>query len=749
MMNQRLSSTNYLVGIKERYTAPAINFIVDNMANDLDKHLSKLAKHPKSNLTADESNGLKWLNSSISEGKIAIVPADKGGATLIVPPEILRKKTLAKLNNTDIYEKIVHDPNHSLYDKLNNLWISGKDQNLVTPQEAKEVVGISHAMKEDGSGPTNRPSTLPIYKPGKPYFYPSPKIHKLNQEELVPGVEPPIRLITALQEGVTKRSDVYITDKYLRPLEVDFCQDLLLDTNDTLLWLDQLDSSLDNTTKKSSRCFSFDFKALYDSLNPNLVIEALQFAMNAYRPEWSEHFKTWITDLIKLSMESSVGMYEDTWYRQCNGVPTGGTPCVQLANIAVYYVLSKTVYNSPELMKNITAIKRYIDDGVGVFNGTKRIFADWITQVNSLLKQYGLNIDEWNVENPGNYVSFLDIKFCFDVNGILQTDLHIKDTDARSYLFYGSAHPNHIYAGIVYSQCLRLRRIINNTERLNNQLQILKNCFFKCNYPKNMVTNISNKVSNMTRIIKLSKTPENVNPKESSIRIVSTCESDSPLINVITKHSPILSLTKSFHEKSVNSNLFQFVKRTGPSLKNKLVSVKDLAMGSKTGKTKPCGHRNCKCCDMISELDKHKINNKVIIPASGTCASYNVIYCFICQLCTKKYVGRTVNQLNSRTNQYRSAFYRVISLHNASIDLLSYEFDNDDGDLFSLGLHLAIDHSCFDRSDLNRFYRVFILQNNCNPASLEVIEHKYIHNLKTLKPFGLNSVNPFSIPLLN
>ena len=271
------------------------------------------------------------------------------------------------------------------------------------------------------------------------------KIHKLPKQDLIPGAEPPIRLITALQEGVTKRSDVFISEKFLRPLELDFCKNLLRDTNDTLLWLDNLDSELDNNIKRGIRCYSFDFKALYDSLSPELVLEALSYAMDECRPEWSNDLKNWILDLTELSLESSVGVYEDTWYIQRNGVPTGGTPCVQLANISVYYVFSKTVlYNNPGLMKHIVAIKRFIHDGSGAFSGTKRMFAEWINKVNQLIKPYGLNIDESSIEDPGQYVSFLDIKFCFDQEGALQTVLHVKETDSRSYLFYGSAHPNHI-----------------------------------------------------------------------------------------------------------------------------------------------------------------------------------------------------------------------------------------------------------------------------------------------------------------
>ena len=97
--------------------------------------------------------------------------------------------------------------------------------------------------------------------------------------ELIPGVEPPIRLITALQDGVTKHSDVFICNKFLRALELDYCKDLLEDTNDALIWLEETNNTIDENIKRNFLCFSFDFKSPYNSLNPVLVIEALNHAM--------------------------------------------------------------------------------------------------------------------------------------------------------------------------------------------------------------------------------------------------------------------------------------------------------------------------------------------------------------------------------------------------------------------------------------------------------------------------------------
>ena len=448
-------------------------------------------------------------------------------------------------------------------------------------------------------------------------------------------------------------------------------------------------------------------------------------------------------------------MFQDKWYRQKNGVPTGGTLCVQLANIAVYYVLSNKVYNNPDLMRNIISSKRYIDDGSGLFRGTKRMFSEWITQVNTEIGTYGLFIDEYSISPPGEYVSFLDINFCIDKYGHLQTDLYVKPTDARSYLYFGSSHPNHVFSGIVFSGCLRLRRIINCNERLAKQLEVLKTCFLECNYPKRMVNNIVEKVKGLNRTLVKKQPPPDPTPS-TEIRVISTFEGDSPLVEVTEAHTSTLSLTRSFSSSSTASfagppkkaNVFGYVKRTGSSLRRKFVKAKELAMGNK-GNTKPCNRPRCKCCEMICDHEELKVNNHRVRPASGSCTSYNIIYMFICSLCTKPYVGRTVNQLNIRTNQHRSAFYKVLEQSKSSSQQSLTKFDckDDDDDIYSLGVHLVNVHGVTEKSDFNDTYRVLILEN-CSPKSMEVLEHKWIHKLKSLRPQGINRSNPFSIPLL-
>ena len=148
-----------------------------------------------------------------------------------------------------------------------------------------------------------------------------------------------------------------------------------------------------------------------------------------------------------------------------NGIPTGGSLCVQLANIAVFFVISKEVYDKPEMMTLVLQIKRYIDDGGGFFPGTEEEFNNWLCKVNERIRPLGLYIDESSFRKSSVYINLHDIQYCFDNEGCLQTDLYIKETDSRSYLNFASAHPNHTFSGNVYSQCLRLRRIIRSVAK--------------------------------------------------------------------------------------------------------------------------------------------------------------------------------------------------------------------------------------------------------------------------------------------
>ena len=171
--------------------------------------------------------GVEWLHEKSTNLEIIVDNADKGGAILVYPPTLAEQKILEKVTDENLYTCMNKDPSDNIYDKLIDIWKNGKENKFVTENEAFRTVGLTE---------NNQKSTASIYKRGDTYFNPSLKIHKMEINDIKPGCNPPSRLITCLQDGVTKRSDVFIAEKWLKPLQKDFCMDIVEDSMDVLVW---------------------------------------------------------------------------------------------------------------------------------------------------------------------------------------------------------------------------------------------------------------------------------------------------------------------------------------------------------------------------------------------------------------------------------------------------------------------------------------------------------------------------------
>ena len=653
--------------------------------------------------------------------EISVCQADKGGAILMVPAKYSEERVRRKLYDERLYVQIKNDPRPTLYQEVIDLWSVGKSEGFVSEFEAKEIVGITERGNK---------STASRFKPGTTYFVPSLKIHKLAPEDIVPGCEIPVRLISCLQEGVTKRSDVFIAHKWLKSLARDYSKDMLKDTNDALKWLEEMEKK-SKKAKKSFTPFTFDFDSLYDRLDPDLVVKALEDAMESCRAHWSKGFMEWMIKVIRLSMESAFGEFKGRFFRAVGGIPTGGSISVELANIAVYFILKTEIFEDDKLMKDIVGIKRFIDDGVGIHTMSERRFSAWKKLVSKKVAKHGMKIKpgDWSVPlDKYHPVNFLDIQFSFDENKSLQTDLFTKPTDARSYLNFSSCHPNYTFSGNVYSQALRLRRIINCDVRLASRLDELKLDFKKSGYPDKMLTNIINKVKVCKRTLDKPDNQGDTEKDEDTIMVISTFGRDKILTDATKKI-----------EKNSESIKFRYVKKTGPSIKSMVVKSKASALGQPYGKTERCNNNaNCKGCNMMSNQDfVVDYYEKKFRSARGKCNSNNLIYYAKCKHCSKGYVGKTTQKLNGRISGHRGKFN--VFLHHDTSQL------NDEDNL--LGLHLFHKHHLNNKTAFDDSYTFTILEK-CNPKYLDLKEHVWGQKLKCVAPYGLNSHDPFGIPVV-
>ena len=123
------------------------------------------------------------------------------------------------------------------------------------------------------------------------------------------------------------------------------------------------------------------------------------------------------------------------------------------------------------------------------------------------------------------------------------------------------------------------------------------------------------------------------------------------------------------------------------------------------------------------------------------CTSKNLIYHLRCKLCEQPYVGKTVHMVANRRNGHRNKFFEYIRLNGIIQGVIV------DKDEYIPGMHLYNDHGINSFGDFNKNFILTILEN-CSPSNLDVKEHLWIQKLRTLNPLGLNSVDPFGLPLL-
>ena len=391
--------------------------------------------------------------------------------------------------------------------------------------------------------------------------------------------------------------------------------------------------------------------------------------------------------------------------------------------------MKEVLYEDKKLMRDIVDIKRFIDDGVGMHCMSDRRFTIWTKTISDKVEEHKMKIKptDWTVPSKEHGpVNFLDILFSFDERKALQTDLFQKPTDSRSYLNFNSCHPNYTFSGNVTSQALRLRRIINNDERLAERLDELEQDFTKCGYPQKMLKNILDKVKKSERSLKTKEKCED--DDDDAVMVISTFGRDRNLVET----------TKKIEKHSENLK-FKYVKKTGPSFRNTLVQSKKSSLGKPHGRTMPCNITPCKACKMVTKRDfVEDINGKKYKTAQGKCNSSNVIYHAQCKHCIKAYVGKTTQYLNGRISGHRGKFYECMRNDD------DIELENDD---HLLGLHLFHKHNLDYKDAFNDSY-VFTILESCNPRDLDLKEHKWIQKLKCVAPYGLNSHDPFGLPLV-
>ena len=129
---------------------------------------------------------------------------------------------------------------------------------------------------------------------------------------------------------------------------------------------------------------------------------------------------------------------------------------------------------------------RFIDDLFFVWTATRAQLEEFMLYLNSLFPFIKLSF-----QMSISQVSFLDVSV-FAHNNRINTKVFFKETDTHLLLHRNSAHPQHVFKGILKSQILRFKRICTSNFDFDEACNTLFEALITRGYKRAFLTHIKN-----------------------------------------------------------------------------------------------------------------------------------------------------------------------------------------------------------------------------------------------------------------
>lgn len=290
--------------------------------------------------------------------------------------------------------------------------------------------------------------------------------------------------------------------------------------------------------------------------------------------------------------------------------------------------------------------KRFIDDCIGIWRGTKRSFDNFVRQLNTETMKYGIKFPIKEVQF-GKTVHFLDLYVYLDSNNIIQYQGYSKPTDAKRYLNPSSFHPRSVFNAIPFSQMLRTLRNNSKPETTTTELELCVKQFENSGYQIEKLNELKQSAIN-----KATETTDNNVQGDTLVFPVHYFDG-------IREFKGVLRSLDNEIQTLIGDTRVMFAVKKGSSIGNSVVRNKQLSILNTVSVNQRCNSGGCRQCPLTNNRTNFTINNKPIqIPKNLNCKSKNIIYMWVCKLCAEKevYFGRTIQECHDRTSGHRGSF---------------------------------------------------------------------------------------------
>ena len=689
--------------------SPKITNFCEQLKTTITTH--KHTHKPNNNLTQKERQALRELKQNKD---IIIKKADKSAGIVILNRRDYENKILGMLSDTNTYTRTDIDDTTDVKKQADNLFTTLYNQHYISKKQFK------HLTEFIAQTPT---------------FYGIPKIHKKDN---------PLRPIVSQINAPTSQVSKYL-DKLLETAEKQIPH-LLQDTTALL----QLIETHKLITPQSI-LVTLDVVSLYTNIpqeeGANYVTEfyteTLQHwhtSSHQLKPIPPETLKT----LILFVLQNTTFTFMEQHYTQNYGTTMGASFSVKFANIYMHMFLTKFL-STRNTLPNPPFLSRLVDDIFFPWHHSEAELHSFIETLNN----HHTTI-KFEMHHSFNEVNFLDTTIYTDkLTHTLHTKLYTKPTHKNQYLHYNSEHPSHVKKAIPYSQALRLKRITDDNNILQTELNTLKEKFLHRGYPQNLVETEINKVhkierQNTLRYKTIQEKSESFNKFTRGgaflpliITYSSSYNKPPALKQQLNQHWHSLLENNEKLKEAFKDSIPQIVYKKGQTLQKQLVSTKHIAPQTTLSdsdqinvqilqelerQAEPyvtkCNHPLCNCCKSIQESNiftSSTTKHTYTIESNMNCNSTNIIYLITCTYCKLQYVGQTKRKLKDRLNDHKSNI-RTNKQTAISIHLNSTPHDT---------THLQI-------------IPIEQIEHN-NPEQIILREQHWINTLQTKYPKGLNN----------
>jgi hypothetical protein len=524
-------------------------------------------------------------------------------------------------------------------------------------------------------------------RPGRVYCL--PKLHKSG----VPG-----RPVCSCSGTLCENTSIII-DWFLKPL-LPSIPSYLRDSYD---FLDRLRSF--GPLPVDSFLVTLDVVALYPSIPHQDGLAALRSFLSDSR--FDSKFVDAIVELSKFVLEHNFFEFDGQFYLQTKGTAIGTTMAVVYAVIFMHVFETAALAGAPF---SPLVWLRFIDDVFMIWPHSEESLSVFVTYLNSINSSI-----QFTYRCSRSSIDFLDILVSKDSDGLVSTDLFIKETDTHQFLHNNSCHPGHIKRSLAFSQTLRYRRICSSVERAR---------FHSDNLEEFLVSRQYGKRSVRFQIEKAFR-------QDLSSRRVSVAD-DNRVNLILTYHPGLPNISVKLRELHDVLSVDPLLARAFPSpprvafrrpknLRDKFIRSR-LPSSSPNDFCGPClGRSDCQLCLVLPHQESIVSSTgqsfRLHCGFNANCKSVFVVYCITCLQCNLQYVGCT-NNFRKRANQHKSIISRRLAKP----------------ECFRLYEHFSqLDHSF---SDVR-----FTILSRTGPQNLEEQENYWKSKLNTIYPGGLNVVS--------